>query len=54
MEGCLICGSPLEYLQEDEIMTCALCGKKEHILLPGRAGGDFRSDYVVCRFLLAG
>ena len=29
MEGCLICGSPLEYLQEDELMTCALCGKKE-------------------------
>ena len=29
MDGCLICGSPLVYLQEDELMTCAICGKKE-------------------------
>ena len=29
MDGCLICGAPLEYIQEDELMTCALCGKKE-------------------------
>ena len=29
MEGCLICGAPLEYLNEDEPMTCAICGRKE-------------------------
>ncbi|MBE6972150.1 MAG: SAM-dependent methyltransferase [Ruminococcaceae bacterium] len=28
-EDCLICGAPLEYLNADEEMTCALCGKKE-------------------------
>lgn len=27
-EECLVCGAPLEYLQEDEIMECALCHKK--------------------------
>ena len=28
-EECLICGAPLEYLSEDTIMECAICGKKE-------------------------
>lgn len=28
-EECLICGSPLEYLQEDVTMECMLCHKKE-------------------------
>ena len=28
-EECLICKAPLEYLQEDVMMECALCHKKE-------------------------
>lgn len=28
-EECLICKAPLEYLEKDEWMTCAVCGKKE-------------------------
>lgn len=28
-EECLICGAPLEYLDTDEIMECAVCHKKE-------------------------
>lgn len=28
-EECLICAKPLEYLEHDEIMECALCHKKE-------------------------
>lgn len=28
-EECLICGAPLEYLDMDVSMTCALCGKTE-------------------------
>ncbi len=28
-EECLICGSPLEYLDRDESMECAVCHKKE-------------------------
>ena len=28
-EECLICKAPLEYLQEDELMECAICHKKE-------------------------
>lgn len=28
-EECLICGVPLEYLERDEIMECAVCHKKE-------------------------
>ena len=28
-EECLICKAPLEYLQQDEQMTCAICGKRE-------------------------
>lgn len=28
-EECLICGAPLEYLQEAVLMECRLCGKKE-------------------------
>ena len=28
-EECLICGAPLKYLNADEPMTCALCGKTE-------------------------
>ena len=27
-DECLICGSPIEYLQEDVMMECALCHKK--------------------------
>ena len=30
MEECLICGAPLEYLEEDELMECAICHKKEN------------------------
>lgn len=29
-EGCLICQSPLEYLEADERMECAICHKKEN------------------------
>ena len=29
-EECLICGAPLDYLDADEPMTCALCGKTEN------------------------
>ena len=29
-EECLICGAPLEYLDSDAPMTCALCGKTEN------------------------
>lgn len=29
-EECLICGAPLEYLEKDELMECAVCHKKEH------------------------
>ena len=28
-EECLICNAPLEYLETDEIMECAICHKKE-------------------------
>ena len=28
-EECLICGAPLEYLETDEMMECAVCRKKE-------------------------
>ena len=28
-EECLICGAPLEYLQQDELMECAICHKQE-------------------------
>ena len=28
-EECLICKAPLEYLQQDEMMACAICGKTE-------------------------
>ncbi len=28
-DECLICGAPLEYLQEEEMMECAICHKKE-------------------------
>ncbi len=29
-DECLICGSPLEYLEEDVLMECAICHKKEN------------------------
>ena len=29
-EECLICKAPLEYLQKDELMECAVCHKKEY------------------------
>lgn len=29
-EECLICAAPLEYLEKDELMECALCHKKEN------------------------
>ena len=29
-EECLICGAPLQYLEKDELMECALCHKKEN------------------------
>lgn len=28
-EECLICKAPLEYLQQDERMECAICHKQE-------------------------
>lgn len=28
-EECLICSAPLEYLEKDELMECAICHKKE-------------------------
>ena len=28
-EECLICGAPLEYLEQDTMMECVLCHKKE-------------------------
>ena len=28
-EECLICKAPLEYLENDELMECAICHKKE-------------------------
>ena len=28
-EECLICGAPLEYLEQDAVMECAICHKKE-------------------------
>ena len=27
---CLICGAPLKYLENDELMECAICHKKEN------------------------
>ena len=29
-EECLICKAPLEYLEMDELMECAICHKKEY------------------------
>ena len=29
-EECLICKAPLEYLETDELMECAVCHKKEN------------------------
>ena len=29
-EECLICKAPLEYLENDELMECAICHRKEH------------------------
>jgi len=29
-EECLICKAPLEYLEKDELMECAICHKKEN------------------------
>ena len=29
-EECLICGAPLEYLEQDTLMECAICHKKEN------------------------
>ena len=29
-EECLICKAPLEYLERDELMECAICHKKEN------------------------
>lgn len=28
-DECLICKAPLEYLLQDEMMECAVCGKRE-------------------------
>ena len=28
-EECLVCNAPLEYLEKDELMECAICHKKE-------------------------
>lgn len=29
-DECLICGAPLKYLENDELMECAICHKKEN------------------------
>ena len=29
-DECLICGSPLKYLENDEFMECAVCYKKDN------------------------
>ena len=29
-DECIICGSPLKYLENDELMECAVCHKKEN------------------------
>ena len=29
-DECLICGAPLKYLEDDELMECAICHKKEN------------------------
>ena len=29
-EECLICGAPLEYLEQDTQMVCVICHKKEN------------------------
>ena len=29
-EECLICGAPLEYHEQDTLMECAICHKKEN------------------------
>ncbi len=29
-EECIICKAPLEYLEKDELMECAICHKKEY------------------------
>ena len=29
-DECLICGAPLKYLENDELMECAVCYKKEN------------------------
>ena len=29
-EECLICKAPLEYLETDEVMECAICHRKEN------------------------
>ncbi len=29
-DECLICGAPLKYLENDRMMECAICGKKEN------------------------
>ena len=29
-DECIICGSPLKYLENDELMECAICHKKEN------------------------
>ena len=29
-DECIICGAPLKYLENDELMECAICHKKEN------------------------
>ena len=29
-DECLICKAPLEYLESDELMECAICHRKEN------------------------
>lgn len=37
-EGCLICGAPLEYLEEEVEMECALCHRRENSRTRCRSG----------------
>ncbi len=63
-EECLICKAPLEYLETDELMECAICYKKENsktrcckrdsYLIANSVGlskhGDYRGAFVVDRY----
>ena len=39
-DECIICGSPLKYLENDELMECAICHKKENSKTACEIPGD--------------